>query len=487
MSVENLKRSVLSIPITFETQEEIENEDTRFTKVKIYLMHTGLNLNDSVFEKSVIEDAMPTLGYISINGFIEETNEEKDFSDHRYIITKDENGVHRKYIGNAYGVVMSAADNNAHFEFRLADDGKTYEYLVVDGLIWNQFSDSKEIFERDLIKGQSMELDENSIEGYEDENGIFHFSKFSFKAACVLGDSHQPAMTGSTIEVVQFSLFDIQKEINDKIMTFTKLVNEKNQGGKAMAKTDFVQTVLEQFSDISNMVNQYEVTVDRWGYEVPRYYLKDIQENEIIVVDRKNSYQMYAFPFTMNGDKAEIDFTTGNRMKTMYVKYEEGSTEPEGAFDFGKHIAEIEEVAFTKVSEAETKVSEAETAKETAETNYTNIKTELDEMKPKYEEFVKAEQERLDKEIDAQKDAEFAKYESILSDNVEFVALKEKKADMTVKEIESECAILYARKNLANSNFTKNVNQPLTVGVMDEGEGEADFVVTKYGNIPVKR
>ena len=72
----------------------------------------------------------------------------------------------------------------------------------------------------------------------------------------------------------------------------------------------------------------------------------------------------------------------------------------------------------------------------------------MKEMKPKYEDYVRAEQARIDAELDAQKDAEFAKYETVLTDNVEFEALKEKKADMTVKEIESEGIIVMDQTEL---------------------------------------
>ena len=107
-------------------------------------------------------------------------------------------------------------------------------------------------------------------------------------------------------------------------------------------------------------------------------------------------------------------------------------------------------------------------------------------MKPKYEDFVKAEQARIEAEIDAQKDAEFAKYESVLTDDVNFVALKEKKAEMSVKEIESECAILYARKNLAQANFSKSNEGIMTAGIIKD-EGKDGFVETRYGYIPIKR
>ena len=502
MSESKVKKSALSFPVMFERVEDIESDDGRFTKVKIWLMHLGENFNGSVFEKDAVDKAIPTLEYIPIVAFIEDNKAgEKDCSNHRYIITKDEKGIRRKYMGNAYGVVMSSDDNNAHYEKRLCDDGETRTFLVVDGLIWNMFEDSSEIINRDLIKNQSMELWNDGIEGYEDEDGLFHFTEFSFRAACILGNDYDPAMINSTVEV-QFTMSDfvkdIQSELNDKFTTFTKMVNEKtNQGGiGTMSNTDFTQTLLAQFEDISAMVRQHETFVDRWGYECSRYYAVDVQENEVIVVDAKNSYNYFGLSFTMNGDKAEIDFESAKRKKLRYEDYEDGSS-VEGAFDFGKHIEEIENTAFAKVEEAnakvsevegkvsefEAKVSEVETAKNEIEEKFNQISAEFEEMKPKYEDYVKAEQARIEAEIDAQKDAEFAKYETVLADNVDFEALKAKKVEMSVKEIESECAILYARKNLV-TNFSKSNDVVMTAGLTDTGEKDG-FVLTKYGYIPV--
>lgn len=515
MGESKISKSTLSFPVTFEKIKDFESTDDRFTKVKVWLMHLGENLNKSSFEKSVVDKAIPTLQYIPIMGFVElNDNNEKDFSDHRYIITKDDKGIRRKYMGTPYGVIKSSDDNNAHYEERLCEDGETRTFLVTEGVLWNVIEDGADIFHRDLVKGQSMELYEKSIDGYEDEDGIFHFTEFSFRAACVLGDDVTPAMTGSTIEV-QFALSDfvknIQSELNDKYTTFTKLtevVNEKTNGGaEIMDNVNFTQTLLEQFSDISAMVRQHETFTDRWGYECSRYHAVDVQENEVIVVDAKNNYNYFGLSFAMNGDKAEIDFESGKRKKLRYEDYEESSS-IEGAFDFGKHIEEIENNAFTKIeeanskvseaeekvsefevkiNEAETKVAEFESAKNEIEEKYNQVNAEFEEMKPKYEDYVKAEQARVEAELDAQKVAEFEKYETVLTDDVDFEALKERKAEMTIKEIESELAIMFARKSLAQANFSKVKNDGMmTAGIIDNS-GKEGFVETKYGYIPIKR
>ena len=509
-------KNITSIPITFEVNSEISNSDTRFLNCTIDVLHTGTNFNGSVFSKEVVEENIETIKNTPILGFIQKTSDEEDFSGHEYIITKDKNGIHRKNIGSAWGVVPESC--NPRWYSKTLDTGEEVEMLQVDALLWSKLEDSRDIMLRDIEKAQSMELNPESIDGYEDpETGLFHFTKFSFEGCTILGKNYEPAMQDANI-TINFTVSDfvknIQSELINKYSEFTKLVNdttnqdftslnmvdEKFNGGvENMEKNDFAQTILAQFSDISTLVSQHEKFTDRFGDEYPRYYTVDIQENEVIVVDAMNNYNYFAFSFTMNGDKPEIDFEKPKRKKVCYEDYVEGETVPEGAFDFGKHITKIEDNAFAKVEEAnakvseaenkvseyETKVSEFETAKNEIEEKFNQVNAEFEEMKPKYEDYVRAEQARIEAELDAQKDTEFAKYETVLADDVNFAALKEKKAELTVKEIESECAILYARKNLANTNFSKSDNGIMTAGIIHDNSNDG-FVETKYGCIPVR-
>lgn len=490
MDVE-MERSVLSFPVLFEIAEEVQIDDDRFTKVRVFLMHTGENYNKSVFDKAVIEAAIPTLEYIPIVGFIEGTGDEKDFSDHRYILVRDENGLRRKYIGSAYGVITSNADNKAHFETRLCDDGIEREFLVVDGLLWNMFEDSASIMNRDLIKGHSMELFDKNIDGYEDEDGLFHFTKFSFRAACILGDDKEAAMQNSTIEV-QFTMSDfvrsIQGELNNKYTSYMKTISakaEQEEGGNVvMQGTDFSQSVMQMFDDIATIVSAYETYVDRWRDVWPRYALVDIQDNEIIVMDRKDNYRYYAFAFTMDGDKPVIDFTNPVRKKVRYENYEEGTdgNMPEGAFNFAKEIEEISNAASAQITTAEND-------KNVAVQNYETLKSDYDEMKPKFDQYVQDEQERVANELKAQKETEFSRFEKVLGENEEFKSLKEQIDSLSLTDITSQCSILYTRLNLENkTDFSKGKQEPgaLSIGVAGDGD-EDGFVNTKYGLIPVKR
>lgn len=496
----------ISLPVMFEKIEDLasDNTDERITKVKIFLMHLGLNFNGCIFNKEVVDEAIPSLAYCPIVGFLEKDKStgENDFSDHRFILVKDDKGVRQKYKGSAYGVILSEDENNAHYEDKICDDGETRTFLVVDGIMWNMFEDSTEIMKRDTVKSQSMELlqdNEDSYDGYEDENGNFVMTRFSFRASCILGNSYEPAMINSTVEVVNFTMNDfvkdIQNEICNKYSLFTKMMNEQKSkiGGKNEMPTGNF-SVMSQFNDIANIVKDFEKVKNRWGEEVERYSLVDIQDNEVIVTDRADNWNYYGLEYSMDGDKPVINFEAATRKKIVFENYSEDVKAPENAFNFGDCISDIENVAFEKITEienAKTSIEaerdEAISAKDTAETNYNTIKAELDELKPKYEQFVAAEQQRTEAELNTKRDEMLAQFESALSDNEDFIEIKNNKTSYSVDDIETKCSVLLFRNN-KGVNFSKDIKNAVC-GVPDtqDNDDEQGYVATKYGNIPVNR
>lgn len=501
-------KDIKSIPITFEVNNEFSCDDGRYVQVVITMMHLGKNLNGSIFTKDVVEENLDSIKNIPILGFIETSiNGEKDFKGHEYILTKTENGLERVYKGSCYGVIPETC--SPRWIKKTDQFNEEHEYLQVDGLLWSKL-EGADILLNDESKAVSMELFPMNIEGFENDEGDFVFSKFSFDGVCMLGDNIQEAMSGADIVVknVQFSMSDftesIQEELCNIYNTFTelKMVNEKTNGGvEVMDNTDFAQTLREQFSDISQIVNGQDTITDKWGYEYPRYYAVDVQEDEVIVVDAMNNYNYFGISFSIEGDKPILNFESAKRKKLCYEDYVEGIVAPEGAFDFGKHISEIEDSAFAKVEEAnakveeaenktsefEAKVSEFETAKNEIEESYNQIKAEFEEMKPKYEDYVQAEQARIEAELEVQKDAEFAKYGEFFKDNVEFAELKDKKAEMSADEIKSKLAIMFTEKTLAQTTFSKVDDGIMTAGLVETSGNEGFYESARYGNVPVKR
>ncbi len=220
-------------------QEFSVGEDTRFTRVKIWLMHLGLNHNGSVFTKEVVERAIPTLSNTPIVGSVGFNSEDQqDFQGHEIELNVSEDG-ELKLVNKTipYGVIPT--DNNAQFEMRLCDDGIEREYLTCEGLLWNKWDDAVDIImNKSGATGQSMELASEYSGNFS--NGKFEFTDFKFNGACLLGKDEMPAMENSTVEMIftQKAKNYIDEKINLYNLSFTK--NEEEGG--TMAKEEKVET-----------------------------------------------------------------------------------------------------------------------------------------------------------------------------------------------------------------------------------------------------
>jgi hypothetical protein len=252
------KKDFQSIPVTrFELLDG--GTDSRFTLVKIWIAHTGKNLNKSNFSKELLTSMIPSLTGVPIVGFVEADNANKvDFKGHeeRYIVSVD--GVEIEYLGRAYGFIPE--NNDAKFELKTVD-GVEREYLTANGLIWNKFSKAKEILDRDVFKAQSMELERESLEGnYSKTNDEYVITGAKFEALCMLGSNKLPAMVGGLIEKFQFTAikFELQEMIEEMKL-------ELKKGGRVLDITKFEELVAnytyvssEFAEDIKSKLDSYE-------------------------------------------------------------------------------------------------------------------------------------------------------------------------------------------------------------------------------------
>ena len=200
----------INLPVTYEVSDYV---DDRFKKVKIWIAHTGENLNYSIFTKESLEKMSETLPYVPIVGYIEKNEEdENDFSDHRNSITIKDGDVNIEYMCHAYGFIPEGAKSS--FEIR---DGK--EWLVGEGYLWTKFEKSVDIFSNsNNSKSQSMEID--NIDGFIDNEGRVNVDNARFSALCILGDDVSPGMQGSTIEM--FNANSVKDEIKEMVYEFSK-------------------------------------------------------------------------------------------------------------------------------------------------------------------------------------------------------------------------------------------------------------------------
>ena len=406
---------VKHMQVHFEVAEQVKS-DSRFTPVKIWIAHTGKNLNKSYFSKELLESMIPSLKFIPIVGFIQTDNGNKDdFAGHeeRYIVTKD--GVEVEYLGRMYGFIPE--DNNARFEMKTVG-GVEREYLVADGIIVNKFAKAKEILDRDSEKGQSMELVRETLDGYyEKKDDQFVITSAEFDALCILGDSKIPAMVGGAIEKIQFTAmkFELQELINELKL---ELKNEKGGNGLDITKfeelmsqfthiksefaedikskldtfeteeslidvlkqendSQFALTIQAQLGFLRKKVSDLEVYRDDWGYVESRYYFRDanFETMEVYATDYKD-WKDVGFTFVAEGDGFKINEDSKFNVAWQPVKLGEGTS---SSFEVATELKSVYDLIAVKVDESKEIVkSEYETQIETLKTEYETKTSELE-------------------------------------------------------------------------------------------------------------
>lgn len=316
----------------FQSLKSYESTDKRFTKIKIWLMHTGRNFNGSVFSKEVAEKAIPSLANTPVLSFIEENNEgEKDYSDHRMVLELNvDNEVKLRYLGSAIGVIPE--NNNAKWEMRLADNGEELEYLTVEALLWNKWDDPVDILKRRGKVSQSMELSD-SYTGFWEDDGTFHFESFEFFGACLLGEDVMPAMKNSTAEIHFSKNKNIKETIEAKLEEFNTLFT--NKGGEEM--TEKIERDYEKTEVLhENKEEEKETEVD---------IAEDESEATNKVEDDKSK------------DNAEVLETSSDKPESTFEDEGDDETEP---IDSDEGEEEIEPEPDPEPEEPEVDTSELE-------------------------------------------------------------------------------------------------------------------------------
>ncbi len=457
------------LPVTFTVNDVVETKDSRFLAVTIDVLHDGLNFNHSIFNKDVVDACAESIKNTPILGYIAENQDgDLDYQAHEY----DESGDECKYAGNAYGVIPESC--NYRWTTKMCDDGEEREFFQVDGLLWTKFDDAVTIFEKDGGKPQSMELQISSIEGEQNEDGDFVFSKFKFEGCCLLSSTDetiQPAMINS-MAVPTFSVDTMVQDIKDKLSEYNLAIegtNKKMEDSKMPENKDFTLSLNQLREEMSAVLDEHKYQ-DEWGYECSRYNLVDIQDEEAIVIDYADHYRRYGLPYKMESDNVVFDFENAKRKKIIYVDFEESDEE----------ILDIEPVVKNIGGFLSKQIEEVKAEKEAVEESYAKVNSEYEEMKPKYDAYVQKEQEQERTAIEEAKTAEFEKFDKHLSDNKKYAKLKEDRDKYSLEEIQRECAIYFTEKNL-NADFAKHPakEQALVGGVFEQKQDSA--ISSRYG------
>jgi len=216
---------------------------------EIKVLYVGENRNRSYITKDVATEMAKTLRGAPIVGYYKE--EKEDFRDHGREVIIDDEGIKFNCKTVPYGFV--APDAKVWFkEFEDTNDfGETIlrEYLMTTGYLWTgQFEECKSAVESDG-KPQSMELDEDTLQGHWETNtrgmDFFIINDAIFSKLCILGDDIEPCFEGASVTApnVSASFTKVDDTFRQTLFTMMQELQTALQGGQQM-NNDVVENVV---------------------------------------------------------------------------------------------------------------------------------------------------------------------------------------------------------------------------------------------------
>jgi len=405
------------------------------SKCEIKVLYVGENRNHSYITKEVAADMAKTLRGAPIVGYYKEDKE--DFADHGEQVIFDDEGIKFNCLTKPYGFV--APDAKVWFqEFEDTDDfGNkiTREYLMTTGYLWTgQYEEAKRVIEKG--NGQSMELDENTLDGHwstDSKSGMdfFIINDAIFSKLCILGEDVEPCFEGASVTAPQVSKSFTKVDDNFKQTLFTMMQDLKFalEGGKDME--------LEE-----KVTNEEEIT------EVAEEVAEENEAEEVIE----------------NEDSIETE-TTSIEEAPAAVEYEaEEANEGETPSEEIDEPAKEEETEESTESEEEAVEAEAEEVVEEESEPETVSVEEYSALKAKYEELL-----TFKNAIEKEKKENLINSFWMLSDE-DKKDVKDNIDNYSLDDIEAKLSIICVRKKVnfdsedsaENKNNTEEENTTVT-------------------------
>ena len=242
------------------------------SKCEIKVLYLGPNRNGTSISKQVATEMAKTLRGAPIVGYYKK--DKQDFFDHGEQIIYDGDGVHFNTLTKPYGFVSPDADVwfQDFEEASESGEGISRTYMMTTGYLWTgQYEEAQQLF-MEGGKPQSMELDENSMQGFwaKPENSDIEFFIINdavFSKLCILGDDVEPCFEGASITAPNISkTFSLDDKFKRTLYSMMKELQETLQGGnykvadeikkKSVDSSEVIEEVVEQVSQPEQTVTE---------------------------------------------------------------------------------------------------------------------------------------------------------------------------------------------------------------------------------------
>lgn len=411
---------------------------------EVKVLYLGGNRNHSNITKSVANEMAKTLRGVPIAGYYKE--EKEDYTDHGEVITMDADGLKFEKKTMPYGFV--SPDAKVWFQKFSEDDefGNTFEreYLMTNGYLWTKVLKEANLIFEDNGRPQSMELDEETLEGKWtiDKNSNIEFFIINdaiFSQLCILGEDVEPCFEGASVTAPNVSAsFALNNgaEFKQSLFTMMQELTQTLKGEKSMANKE-VKEVLGTETDFANKSDKE----------------KDKEKTANNAKDNKDKEKE---------EKPKEEDKKDSEPKEKEEKEEKPEDKPKEADpkEDDKAAAAPKEKEKEEEKPAEDKKEGEDKKKKTYSLEeYSALETELSELKASYTalESANAELVEFKKAVeDKEKDAKIKEF-YMLSDDLKKDII-ENKANYSLDEIESKLCVLCVKNkvNFEQDNTSKN-------------------------------
>ena len=394
-------------------------DDSNLMKVKITVMHDGINYNGSKFTLQDMKRAEESVKNIPILGYVlRDTDGNLDDFDGHNMETRVKDSdkgfeIETYYLEKPIGVVPESC--NPRYE---EIDG--LNHLIVDGYIWKSYSNgSYKLIENSSFKGVSMEIE--VLDGHWNElENVYDITDYRYTGITILGDMVEPAM-GDTCKIQKYS-----------------------------ACVDYKEALADIYKEIYSLERKED-------------NMEEVKEEVVVEAQQEPEVEEVVEPEETKEEVVEVEETTDAE---EVVEEVETTEEVEV-------IEEVKEESETLDVFAELLEEVPGTLKEVADMITEKFSIINEELRVLREFKSKIDLEELKVQVDEIS----GKYDL----DVDTTELKEKAIakDITLDQFEKELKVLFAEKVLENGKFSKEVKEePAKVTVTSHEEDK-----TIYGGL----
>lgn len=446
--------------------------------IKVCYVSDKPNPNMTMITREVGKEIASTLPGAPVAGFF--NKETGDFEEHSRRISFADGEIIVEDITKPYGFV-SPTDEPWYQDFM--EDGEVRTYLMCKAYLWTRQYEEASLA---IDKGQSMELDENTMSGYY-QGDVFVFTSATLDKLCILGDNFAPCFKGAKIMSTYSKQFESLAEQLEKTIGRRYYVMEN----QLVTKPDKITLdyALQLGWNLTDAV--YAQLANRGAndkYDIQGIY-SESGEIFVILQDRTSLEYVRCGLTITNQDTVELapemaavkqSWTPKTPVEPAGIESLNGGGETVAEQEVPMNVAATyteggEQPPTTSVAEPTADSTEPATASTGEATPSLDFTAQYEELKNQISEFTSkiadfetqlsaktAEIEALNETVSAykaneakllqeKKDELISSYKALLVDD-EIEPIVQKVNEYSLDELEAKLAVTYARKQKAAGN-----------------------------------